>query len=282
MKQILCISAAAMALAFTACDNVDENERFIPLEFQETEKVILIEEFTGAHCANCPTGAATVAGFHDTYGDQIIAVSLYPEQLTDLTKPYNVDLRTKLASDLFGNYNLDNKLPAVMFNRTRVDGRVLQTTLPSVWGATVYNLLNNPDDKFAPADITLTSNYDTDTRELKVNYMALFKHDVSQDVSFQVYVLENGIISRQLGPNGLLPRYENNHVLRTALNGTWGQEYGGNHQAGSSIEGTSSITLPADWNDQNIQVVGFICNTGGDHTVLHAAQIKSIISETDE
>lgn len=281
MKHILSISAAALALAFTACDNVDEKDRFIPLEFQETEKVVLVEEFTGSRCSNCPNGAEVVAGMHEHYGDNFIAVSLYPEQLADLTRPINVDLRTKVASDIFSAYNQENILPAAMFNRTKVDSKVLQTST-SVWSTVVYNLFNDPEDKYAPCDIDLESQYDPSSRELTVNYLTEFKHAVDQSVSFQVYILENGIISRQTGPNGMLPRYVNNHVLRTALNGTWGKDFGGAHAPGSSIEGSCSVTLPADWVAENIQVVGFLCNTGGDRTVLHAAQIKSITPATQE
>lgn len=251
MKHILSLSAAALALTFAACDNVDEKDRYIPIEFQETEKVVLAEEFTGANCPNCPTGAEVMTGFHETYGDNFIAVSMYPSQLSNLTEPKNVDLRTEIASSIFEAYNQENTLPAVMFNRTRIDGKVMQATKPEVWGAAVYNLFNNPEDKYAPCDISLLSAYDPESdkndpayRQLTVNYQVEFKHNVDQNVSFQIYILENGIVSRQAGPNGLIPRYVNNHVLRTALNGTWGKEFGGGHAAGSSIEGTSTVTLP--------------------------------------
>lgn len=282
MKHILSLSAAALALTFAACDNVDEKDRYIPIEFQETEKVVLAEEFTGANCPNCPTGAEVMTGFHETYGDNFIAVSMYPSQLSNLTEPKNVDLRTEIASSIFEAYNQENTLPAVMFNRTRIDGKVMQATKPEVWGAPVYNLFNNPEDKYAPCDITLSSDYEPASRTLSVSYLTEFKHNVDQNVSFQIYILENGIVSRQAGPNGLIPRYVNNHVLRTALNGTWGKEFGGGHAAGSSIEGTSTVTLPEGWNADNIQVVGFLCNTGGDRQILHAAILKSIVPVATE
>lgn len=230
-----------------------------------------------------------MTGFHETYGDNFIAVSMYPSQLSNLTEPKNVDLRTEIASSIFEAYNQENTLPAVMFNRTRIDGKVMQATKPEVWGAAVYNLFNNPEDKYAPCDISLLSAYDPESdkndpayRQLTVNYQVEFKHNVDQNVSFQIYILENGIVSRQAGPNGLIPRYVNNHVLRTALNGTWGKEFGGGHAAGSSIEGTSTVTLPEGWNADNIQVVGFLCNTGGDRQVLHAAMLKSIVPAATE
>lgn len=282
MKHFIAISAAALALAFTACDNIDEKDRFIPLEFQETDKVILIEEFTGANCTNCPTGAATVTALHEQYGDQIIAVSLYPKQLTDLTRPYNVDLRTDIATEIFAQYNKENGIPAAMFNRNMIDGYVLQLT-PNTWGTPVYNILQNKESSlyspYSPAKIELSSTYDAETRELKIEYLTEFLHNVDESVSFQIYILENNIISIQNSLTGMIRNYENNHVLRTALNGTWGKDFGGNHAAGTNFTGENSVTLDPKWNADNIQVVGILCQTGGNHTVLHAAQIKSIVNE---
>ena len=46
---------AAFALtALTACDTVEENERWgeeVPVEFR---KKVLVEDFTGQNCPNCP------------------------------------------------------------------------------------------------------------------------------------------------------------------------------------------------------------------------------------
>ncbi len=53
-------------MGFTACDNIDEDDRFIPVERPHSEKTVLIEEFTGARCVNCPDGAAVVAALHET------------------------------------------------------------------------------------------------------------------------------------------------------------------------------------------------------------------------
>ena len=289
MKKILTLSAAAMAIVFTACDDVNENDRKIPLEIQETEKVILAEEFTGANCPNCPTGASTLASLHETYGKSLIPVSLYPDKLENLTSPKNVDLRTKEASEIFAAYNQENILPSVMFNRTRIDGKVLQATKPEVWGATVYDLFESSKGQYSPCDIELSGSYDEASRTLSVNYLATFKHLVSQEVAFQVYVLEDGIISRQAGPNGLLPRYENNHVLRKALEGTWGKSYGANHTPGTTIEGSVTYTLSEEgkWTAdapklspvskmENVSLVGFVCNVGGDREVLHAVQLPKL------
>lgn len=275
MKYIKILSAAALALAMGACDNVEEPERYIPIEVPKSDKVILIEEFTGSRCPNCPKGAETVAALHAQYGDQVIAVSLYPEQLAQLTRPFpnNVDLRSQIATDLFAQYNKDNVLPVAMFNRESVNGVVLHKDVPT-WGSIVTNLFNK--DAFAPANIELATKYDATTRELTVDYDCLLTQDISDAVSFQIYVVENGITSRQSSTSGDLDNYVNNHVLRAGLNGTWGEDLGGNLKQGDKITGSVTTTLAADWVAENIQVIGFLCYTGGNRTILHATMAESI------
>lgn len=277
MKQKSLIGTAALALTLTlgACDNIDEQDRFIPVEVPKTEKVVLIEEFTGTRCPNCPTGAEKIAALHEVYGHKVIPVSLYPDAIPLLTKPHNVDLKTQVATDIFNQYNKKNALPAAMFNRIPEDEAVLSTSI-ALWGNNVSHILNDKNDTFAPVNIALTTDYNSEKRELSVQYNCTFTKDIPEDVSFQVYVLENGIVGTQSTLSGKDTNYVFNHVLRTALNGTWGKEFGGNHIIGESIEDASTVTLDERWVADNIQVVGFLCYTGGNRTVLHAALVESI------
>ena len=82
------ISRLSLLLAFagfglTACDNVDEGERFEgPLDLEEvlakSEKNVLIEDFTGQRCTNCPNAAQKIHEFQEQYGkDRVIAVAIH-------------------------------------------------------------------------------------------------------------------------------------------------------------------------------------------------------------
>lgn len=275
---ILTIAAAAM-LGMCACDDIDDKDRLIPIEFSKSDKTVLIEEFTGSRCANCPTGAEAVAAIHahPVYGENVIPVSLYPNQMTSLTRPYagEPDLRTQLASDIFDKYNTRNSIPAAMFNRQTFDGDILKIN-PSTWSGFVSNIMEDALVPYAPVNINMETSYKADTRELTVKYLTQFVSAVPQDISFQIYILENGIITKQASSNGMIPQYENNHVLRTALHDTWGKSFGNNHIPGTSFQGESSIKLDESWVAENVQVVGFVCNTDGNHEVLHASLVSSI------
>ncbi|MCM1319462.1 MAG: Omp28 family outer membrane lipoprotein [Muribaculaceae bacterium] len=277
MKYTSILSAAAMALALTACDNIDENDRLIPIDFAKSDKVVLVEEFTGSRCPNCPDGAATIASIHEhpVYGARVIPVSLYPTQLSSLTRPFSSeqDLRTAEARDIFAVYNTRNALPAAMFNRRTFNDAVLQVTYTQ-WGGFVSSIFD--EGGYPPVNIDLSCNYNKDTRELTINYHTQFVDEIQEEILFQVYVVENGVVTQQSSTAGIIEKYTNNHVLRKAVNGTWGTSYSDGHLPGSSFEDSVTTTLKDNWNADNIQVIGFICYASGNREVLHAALLESI------
>ena len=51
-------SLITLASLLVACDNVSENERLIYVEPAAVNTAVLVEEFSGQMCVNCPKGAA--------------------------------------------------------------------------------------------------------------------------------------------------------------------------------------------------------------------------------
>lgn len=268
------IAGTCLALLSTGCDNIDVQDRLIPVERPHSEKVVLLEEFTGARCVNCPGGAEAVHSMleSETFAGKIVAVSLYPEQMPSLTTPINVDLRTEAASEYFSAYGGVSKgMPAAMFDRTPYDGSVLQLTTAK-WSTVAAAMLLNA----SPVTISLSTEYAADTRELKISYDVRYDELLTEEVYMQLYVLENGIISKQASTKGTIQEYVNNHVLRTPVNGIWGDSLDANHMPDTHSLGTASVTLDAGWVAENIQVAGFVYRAS-DRCVLQAHLLDSIL-----
>ena len=61
-----------------ACDYIDEDDRFIYVEPANVAKRVLIEDFTGQRCVNCPSATETIKQLQDTYGkENVIAVAIH-------------------------------------------------------------------------------------------------------------------------------------------------------------------------------------------------------------
>lgn len=270
---------AALLLSLSACDNINEDERLIPVPRPHTDRTVLIEEFTGANCPNCPDGAAQVAALHEQYGDNVIPVSLYPSNagsLTNPVRPFPVDLRTELASTYYSAFNVEN-LPAAMFNRTLVNGRYFSNSI-ATWGSPVSELLKTT----SPVEISMEGSYDASSRNLTVSYDTHFVDAYEGEVSFQLWVLENNIMSSQSSTSGLIVEYTNNHVLRASMNGTWGTAFTDRtaYLPEDHVSGENSITLESGWVAEECQVVGFLFNTKT-REVIQAYLLKSILPEAN-
>ena len=61
-----------------ACDDVAEDDRFIYVEPAEVAKRVLLEDFTGQRCINCPEASELIERLQEEYGaDNVIAVGIY-------------------------------------------------------------------------------------------------------------------------------------------------------------------------------------------------------------
>ena len=86
----------------------------------------------------------------------------------------------------------------------------------------------------------------------------------------QVWLLEDSIQTLQLMPDGTAnQQYVHNHVFRTAVNGTWGEDF--SVREGENVERTLTQPLEAGWNPERLSIVAFVYNAQG---VQQAVRIK--------
>ena len=192
------LALALFATAFTACETVDEDERFIgPVEFTP-KKNVLIEDFTGQRCINCPKATNAVHSLQQTYGSEhIIAVAIHGGQLS-------IPAPAGLANTESQAYNTKwgvESWPKGMVNRK---GGLIEY---SSWSAnTVFELQQEPG-----ANLSMENNtYDKDSRKLTVNVDVTAAE--STDATLQVWLIENNIIGYQSMPDGSHNKIGRAHV----------------------------------------------------------------------
>lgn len=125
MKTIKYISGCVLAgllIAFTACDTIKEKDRKVVFTGSISgERTVLLEEFTGVRCVNCPKGAAEAHKLQEFFGENLIVVGLYPQTPVGLTAtaPGDMDLRTDAAEAYAREYNVSD-FPRGLVNRKSV------------------------------------------------------------------------------------------------------------------------------------------------------------------
>ena len=61
------IYTALVAFGLIACDNIAEEDRLIYEPLPEVNRSVLIEDFTGQRCVNCPTAADEIQKLQKEY-----------------------------------------------------------------------------------------------------------------------------------------------------------------------------------------------------------------------
>lgn len=241
----------------TSCDNIPEDDRYYKEEKVPAKRNLLIMEFTGNNCINCPLGAAAVEKIKEDEGpDKVISIGVHPEgnintrpMISNYPKPGSLQNFTcELSTEIFKYYDSPNGFPTAIFNG-------LKSTMSSDYG-------NWPTEASKALEMTsyvmLEANcdYNDSDRNLTVDYKVTFSDDINESLSVAVWIVENNIPGTQMMPGGKKNEdYIHNHVLRGSLNGTWGENIGRSFTSTSEVNGTASMTIPDNWVAKNCEVV---------------------------
>lgn len=249
------VATAAMAMAAASCSNIDEGDRLIYVKPAEVGRAILIEDFTGQRCINCPTGTEIINSIVETYGEEnVIAVGIHSGPYGFEGNSKTVGLMTDTGNEYYTRWDKENKMsqPWVILNRkTSPDSHC------NNWAAMVGTIISEK----ANLSVKIANAYDAATRTLTTTVGA---DGVNGTVNgkLQVWIVEDGVKTLQMMPDGSANKeYVHNHVFRAAVNGTWGEDV--TVKEGETTTKQYSYVLPEAWDADKIAVVAFVYNDGG-------------------
>lgn len=245
--------------ALVACDSIDEKDRIIgPIEF-ESQKNILIEDFTGQKCINCPNAANVIHTMQEMYGkSHVIAVGIHGGGMS-VDAP--LGLATEEGHAYVSHWEVDG-FPSALIDR--VGGL---NNAPDTWSASVITRLQLT----TPIKLSVENNYDDASRKLGIHTIVESKEDFNGKL--QLWIIEDHIIGPQIFPgNEMNPEYEHNHVYRASINGLWGEEM---YLTSGTQSVDYSITLDKEWVSENVSIVAFFYNDNGvQQTVIESISPK--------
>lgn len=271
-KLILPIFIVITTSLFFSCDKIDtplvDDGGAPPPPPEIVVRRVLMEEYTGHYCSNCPQGAAEMQRLVGVYGEQIIPISLHAGDVT-FNEPhtgsgsYETDFRTT-AGDAYATLFQPFGLPSGMVSR-----RNAGTAIPfAQWEAEIITVIQ---DTTPLAEITITNTYNASTREVTVKVDTEWLLDGGSGVAYklQVGIIEDHILDWQLDGTTDVEFYEHRHVFRGAINTTWGEAVS-TTSLGSTDTKTYTYTLDAGWNADNCEIVAFIYKDAPDYEVMQA------------
>lgn len=276
MKKIFTLLyITVLALSFTACDEVkDANDRLVYIEPAEAKRAILIEDFTGQNCINCPNAAEAIEQLQATYGaDNVIAVGIHSGPFAhvgnNMGKTF-MPLGTEQGDDYYSHWGVEAQ-PAMFVNR--INGGILYDT--ALLLEAVPTLLGQE----TPLNLSVSPSFDKSSRQLSVEINGFTSDPVSGKL--QVYITEDSIIDTQLMPNGSEnATYEHNHVFRASMTA---DPYGDAFSLAMGESRTASYTysVPTEWNSDNLAIVAFVYDDSGCLQVVRQA-LHNSSTDTEE
>ena len=211
------------------CNRLAPEERWSQPTPIVPNKHVLLVEYTGQRCVNCPEAAEQVAHLlRNASGAHVVAVAVHGGHLAENGE------RSVLGLANSDSEWLTQQAGVTGWPMGSVDGGAL--SLPPSWSASVAQQLSQPSE----AKIRLTSHYDATTRRLTTDVVA---SALLEDCVFSLFLVEDGIPSLQYLSNGRRTLdYVHHHVLRQLLTPRQGIAVA--HQATSQTSWQYTVTLP--------------------------------------
>lgn len=257
MKKYYIYIIGIAAALFTACENISEDERFLEVEGVTAQRVVLLEDYTGQACVNCPEAHKEATVLHEEYHDNLIVVAIHAGAQA-IADP--AGLKQTEGDEYADKYGVKT-YPIGMVNRR--DGL---KDYPS-WGAAIYAEIQ----RATPLNISVEASVSNGKLSVNTDLLAL----EALEGKLQLWVLEDSIVAPQVSLSGAQPQYVHNHVFRGTINGTWGEDVSLTLEEEKTMR-HNDFELNAIWKPENLSVVAFVYNNDG---VLQAAQCKVNVNE---
>lgn len=240
----------------------------------EIVKRVLLEDYTGHQCGNCPRAHEDAAALAATYGKRLVIMGVHAGLFfTRVDAKYTVNYRTEAGDTYEREWGVEALgLPQGMVDRTPVSGTSPVITRGS-WPTQIAAQLAKP----VGATLKVTELYDAANRKLNLKIASKRVGELPADVGLIVWLTEDSVKSLQKdysipSPGDNIKDYVHRHVLRDALNDTWGEDLGSIAQ-GATKNKYYGYTIPATWNAKHIAAVIALYNKA-DRSILQVEEVK--------
>lgn len=261
LNRIALFSIAAASFLFTACDKIDENDRLVSFDngggttVSSSQHVVLVEDYTGQECPNCPAFAVKLTKYVKSSPDagRIVMVAVH----NDLFQMKESDFATQAGIE-YKNWLGLNSLPVGVVDREVSNGKTVTSSDASAFLSSITAALQKPQvvTMFGKAHVTPDNKISTD---LFVTPSKDSKFD-GKGTKIMVWLIEDEVVAPQIAGGKKIEDFKHHHILRAALNGTWGADYKVGEVYTLTADIPESVAATVKDNRSNLKLVAFVYN----------------------
>ena len=274
MKKTIILALAVLFAGIFAvsCDKIEEGEYIKEGSNIWYGRKIVILDFTGHKCGNCPKGHKAINALEEKFGEAVVPIAVHCTYYGN-TNPY----ASPHTTDTSFNYDFRCE-EGIFLGGGDTDGGYMDLDAVPAGLINTFNpaLINNSTNGWATDFAKYYSTYPEFSFEVSTAFAdSAISADIklrsevvtSRKLSLVAYVIEDGIVGWQFDYESTpqeIGNYVHNHVLRTSLNGVFGEDVKADNaqlSAGDVIEKSYSKAVRSDWNVANCKVIAFVYDT---------------------
>jgi len=246
---------------FQSCDKLSEPYAIVrPAGGDTTKRMILLEDYTGHKCVNCPLATINAHDLEKLYKDQVFVVAVHATYFAtpDPSGDFTADYRTEAGTEWSNFYKIESA-PNGMVNRTFFSGKNIYMS-PKLWGGAIQAAV----ELHKAAIMTMKNSFNESTRTLTTSIDTRFLLQLQGTFNLVACILEDSLISPQqnkdtlAGTVPIIHDYVFMDMLRGTMNGIWGEQLTTSVDLSKVYNKLYSYQFPANWISEHCWVLAFI------------------------
>lgn len=264
---IIALPLGGIGGGLSSCSNIPDDERLIYVEPAKAARNVLIEDFTGQKCVNCPKASDAIHEIQKVYGENVVAVAIHSGPFGGMSAR-NPGLMTDTGKEYWAAWFSDTQgQPVAKINRGEA------TNGYENWSSDVAKCLQQQ------TDVTINAKVDYNQSSGEGQVKVVTSANDGRKAKLQVWLTEDAIVAPQSMPDGSRNNgYVHNHVFRAAVNGTWGEDVAYGESAHTfTYDFTIDMTAlesPTRWLPENMHAVVFVYDDNGVEQVVQVPVIE--------
>jgi len=219
------------------------------------DKNVILEEFTGVRCPNCPQGHQTANQILEANPGRVWVIGFHPYN-SNFTTPYagDPDFRRHHPDEFYTIPYCGSSrfMPSAFINRRVYGGERIQSR--TVWVSKTNEHLNEA----SPVNVGLATTYDSISNQLEIHVEIYYTADMTDENTINVAMSESGLIAQQSGGS---TNYVHRHVFRETFTAQWGDPITEPTIQGSFIQYSFYFDNSAnEYNMDECEIVAYIVN----------------------
>lgn len=237
-------------------------------------RVVLIEEYTGFRCGNCPAAGEVAHHIKELYPNNVVLLSIHAGALAMPNPQHKYNFISQTMKDLENYFNIGWGVgtPNGLVDRVKYSNNLI---LPeSDWQAAVIERLKIP----AIAKIELSPKYNESNKTISCDVKVKFLESNNSKFNITLYVVEDSIVQYQTDYRKSPPDiydFVHNNIVRDALTPTFGDALNTEEiKKDQEFTKTYSKQIPsnADWRPKWIRIVAVLTIPEQGHAVYQSAE----------